>query len=254
MNESNEKLSITIFEKSKNNVLNFLINNLIETNKQITDLYNQNSFNIDENDIYNNILNKQLSTENNNSIDNEFTNIFSLSENSKSFSIDEKELLNNINETSNLHIKSLNNLLNQLDYNIIIDNKDENEEDLMKTIYNSNSFEDDIDEININKDEMNNLENLSSKYQLNNSNNDIFSSNERLSEHRQDSKSKFDLLNREFKTSFLSNKNKINRVIKKRTFTLPNQRRNDNNINNNLLINNENIKNFNAPEKNCIIF
>jgi hypothetical protein len=106
MNESNEKLSITIFEKSKNNVLNFLINNLIETNKQITDLYNQNSFNIDENDIYNNILNKQLSTENNNSIDNEFTNIFSLSENSKSFSIDEKELLNNINETSNLHIKS----------------------------------------------------------------------------------------------------------------------------------------------------
>jgi hypothetical protein len=254
MNESNEKLSITIFEKSKNNVLNFLINNLIETNKQITDLYNQNSFNIDENDIYNNILNKQLSTENNNSIDNEFTNIFSLSENSKSFSIDEKELLNNINETSNLHIKSLNNLLNQLDYNIIIDNKDENEEDLMKTIYNSNSFEDDIDEININKDEMNNLENLSSKYQLNNSNNDIFSSNERLSEYRQDSKSKFDLLNREFKTSFLSNKNKINRVIKKRTFTLPNQRRNDNNINNNLLINNENIKNFNAPEKNCIIF
>ena len=254
MNESNEKLSITIFEKSKNNVLNFLINNLIETNKQITDLYNQNSFNIDENDIYNNILNKQLSTENNNSIDNEFTNIFSLSENTKSFSIDEKELLNNINETSNLHIKSLNNLLNQLDYNIIIDNKDENEEDLMKTIYNSNSFEDDIDEININKDEMNNLENLSSKYQLNNSNNDIFSSNERLSEYRQDSKSKFDLLNREFKTSFLSNKNKINRVIKKRTFTLPNQRRNDNNINNNLLINNENIKNFNAPEKNCIIF
>ena len=254
MNESNEKLSITIFEKSKNNVLNFLINNLIETNKQITDLYNQNSFNIDENDIYNNILNKQLSTENNNSIDNEFTNIFSLSENSKSFSIDEKELLNNINETSNLHIKSLNNLLNQLDYNIIIDNKDENEEDLMKTIYNSNSFEDDIDEININKDEMNNLENLSSKYQLNNSNNDIFSSNERLSEYRQDSKSKFDLLNREFKTNFLSNKNKINRVIKKRTFTLPNQRRNDNNINNNLLINNENIKNFNAPEKNCIIF
>ena len=254
MNESNEKLSITIFEKSKNNVLNFLINNLIETNKQITDLYNQNSFNIDENDIYNNILNKQLSTENNNSIDNEFRNIFSLSENSKSFSIDEKELLNNINETSNLHIKSLNNLLNQLDYNIIIDNKDENEEDLMKTIYNSNSFEDDIDEININKDEMNNLENLSSKYQLNNSNNDIFSSNERLSEYRQDSKSKFDLLNREFKTSFLSNKNKINRVIKKRTFTLPNQRRNDNNINNNLLINNENIKNFNAPEKNCIIF
>jgi hypothetical protein len=124
----------------------------------------------------------------------------------------------------------------------------------MKTIYNSNSFEDDIDEININKDEMNNLENLSSKYQLNNSNNDIFSSNERLSEYRQDSKSKFDLLNREFKTSFLSNKNKINRVIKKRTFTLPNQRRNDNNINNNLLINNENIKNFNAPEKNCIIF
>ncbi len=254
MNESNEKVSITIFEKSKNNVLNFLINNLIETNKQITDLYNQNSFNIDENDIYNNILNKQLSTENNNSIDNEFTNIFSLSENSKSFSIDEKELLNNINETSNLHIKSLNNLLNQLDYNIIIDNKDENEEDLMKTIYNSNSFEDDIDEININKDEMNNWENLSSKYQLNNSNNDIFSSNERLSEYRQDSKSKFDLLNREFKTSFLSNKNKINRVIKKRTFTLPNQRRNDNNINNNLLINNENIKNFNAPEKNCIIF
>ena len=254
MNESNEKLSITIFEKSKNNVLNFLINNLIETNKQITDLYNQNSFNIDENDIYNNILNKQLSTENNNSIDNEFTNIFSLSENTKSFSIDEKELLNNINETSNLHIKSLNNLLNQLDYNIIIDNKDENEEDLMKTIYNSNSFEDDIDEININKDEMNNLENLSSKYQLNNSNNDIFSSNERLSEYRQDSKSKFDLLNREFKTSFLNNKNKINRVIKKRTFTLPNQRRNDNNINNNLLINNENIKNFNAPEKNCIIF
>ena len=254
MNESNEKISITIFEKSKNNVLNFLINNLIEKNKQITDLYNKNSFNIDENDIYNNILNKQLSTENNNSIDNEFTNIFSLSENTKSFSIDEKELLNNINETSNLHIKSLNNLLNQLDYNIIIDNKNENEEDLMKTIYNSNSFEDDIDEININKDEINNLENISTKYQLNNSNNDIFSSNERLSEYRQDSKSKFDLLNREFKTSFLSNKNKINRVIKKRTFTLPNQRRNDNNKNNNLLINNENIKNFNAPEKNCIIF
>ena len=95
MNKSNEKFSITIFENAKNNILNFLINTLNEVNKQITDLYNENSFNIDENDIYNNVLNNQLSTENYNSIDNEFTNIFSLSENNKSFSIEEKELINN---------------------------------------------------------------------------------------------------------------------------------------------------------------
>ena len=257
MNESNEKFSITIFENAKNNILNFLINTLNEVNKQITDLYNENSFNIDENDIYNNVLNNQLSTENYNSIDNEFTNIFSLSENNKSFSIEEKELINNINETSNSHIKSLNNLLNQLDINITIDNKDENEEDLMKTIYNSNSFEDDIDDLNINKDENKYYESISSKYQLTNSNNDFFSLNERLSEYRQDSKTKFDLLNREFKTSFLSNKNKINRAIQKRTFSLPNQyqKNNDNNnINNNLLLNYENNNNFNELEKNCIIF
>lgn len=256
MNEGNELRNMTIFEDSKNNILNFLINSLNETNKQITDLYNENSFNIDENDKFKNILNKELSTENNNSIDTEFTNSFSLSKNNKSFYIDEEELFNNINKTSNSHIKSLSNLLNQLDYNIIIINKDENEDDLMKTIYNSNSFEDDIDDGNSNKDENNNLENLSLKYQFGNFNNDIFSSTERLSEYRQDSKTKFDLLKREFKTNFLSNKNKMNNVNNKRTFSFSNKRKKDkNNLNNNLIINyKNNNNNFNNEDKNCIIF
>lgn len=240
MEKNIEKPTMIILKNSKDNILNYIINSLNETNNQIIEFYYKNILNPEEN------MNKEKELLNDKNINLEFKKAFSLSEN---LTFDEKELINNINNISDEHIKTINQLITQLDYNILI----EDEEETIKTIYNSNTFEDDIiDDDNLNEYDENNLEMRFNKYQFTeSSNNEVFNEVDltRLSEFRQDSKTKFDLIEREFKTNFIINKNPFKRIDKKRNFTLPNQKIHPKN---NYFLENNNI-NKNS-KKNCNIY